>query len=103
MTSSVVFYWFLNSAGVIYTSLVVLGVAGLNLLYTCPAIYPEPGGCFIPSCIATVILVELIVNLFLFHYNVGVLWGLFHLQVVLEQTKSGQLLDSQVQLSVGRQ
>ncbi|KAI6191396.1 Lethal (2) 35Be [Aphelenchoides bicaudatus] len=64
----VVFYWVVNFAGVIYTTFVMTGVAGLNLFYTCPAIYPEPGGCFVPSCIAAVILVELILNLFLFHY-----------------------------------
>jgi hypothetical protein len=69
MSSTVIFYWFLNFAGVIYTSFVVVGVASLNLFYTCPAVYPEPGGCFMPGCFAALILAELIINLFLFHYN----------------------------------
>lgn len=47
--------------------MVVIGIAGLNLFYTCPAVYGE-NGCFVPSILATIILGELIVNLFLFHY-----------------------------------
>jgi Tfp pilus assembly protein PilZ len=68
MAGNVCMYTILNFGGVIYTSLVVIGVAAFNLLYTCPAVYTDPGGCFIPTCIAFVILTELILNLFLFHY-----------------------------------
>jgi hypothetical protein len=69
MANSVIFYWILNFAGVIYTSFVIIGVASLNLFYTCPAIYPEPGGCYVPGCLAVFIIGQLVINLFLFHYN----------------------------------
>ncbi|KAI6175150.1 Lethal (2) 35Be [Aphelenchoides fujianensis] len=57
----------LNYSGVIYTSAIILSIAGVNVFHTCPALYGREA-CFWPLIFALVILVEILANLVLFHY-----------------------------------
>ncbi|KAI6210637.1 Lethal (2) 35Be [Aphelenchoides besseyi] len=81
----ILIYTVLNYSGVIYTSLIILSIAGVNVFHTCPNLYGNDG-CFMPMIYAIVILSEIIANLVLFHYYNS------HNQVQYWTVKSSSLL-----------
>ena len=60
-------YQLANYSGVLYTSVIVGGLTYLCLFHICPNIYGEEE-CSTHNVYATIILFEIIVNLFCFHY-----------------------------------
>ncbi|CAD5234309.1 unnamed protein product [Bursaphelenchus xylophilus] len=60
-------YWCANFSGVLYSVIVIFGITLLNLFYTCPGLYGSDA-CYPVFWHAFVILSEILVNLYLFHY-----------------------------------